>query len=381
MKVYRGNAAAARNYVEADRSRVDDYYLAEGTGLAERYVATPAGVRHGAPMDGPAYERWVAGYVVDSGVAKGRVRTDERAVRFVEVTVNGPKTWSLAAAVHPEVAAAYDAAQDRAAEQIIGWLAEHVTTRVGPSGRQVQVPVEEIESAVVRHYTSRSGDPHRHLHLQINARVWAAGQWRGLHTVGVRDSLEAINGIGHAAVMTDPMFRAALAAHGYRVNAETGEVAELVGYAGVFSARARQIEQNVDRYEVQWRSSHPGEEPGPSLRRSWDRRAWADARPDKVVPSSGAELSRRWVEELDELGLRLPTQPAPPTTARTGMLDRDAPVATAVTRLGSRRSAWNGADARGEAERLIASAWLIAESAVRQELAEDLTARIVAADR
>ena len=37
-----------------------------------------------------------------------------------------------------------------------------------------------------------------------NARVRAAGGWRGLHTVGVRDSLEAINGIGHAAVMTDP---------------------------------------------------------------------------------------------------------------------------------------------------------------------------------
>jgi len=39
--------------------------------------------------------------------------------------------------------------------------------------------VTEIEAAVVRHYTSRAGDPHRHLHLQINARVWAAGKWRG----------------------------------------------------------------------------------------------------------------------------------------------------------------------------------------------------------
>ena len=39
VKFYRGSAAAARSYVEADRSRVDDYYLAEGTGVAERYVA------------------------------------------------------------------------------------------------------------------------------------------------------------------------------------------------------------------------------------------------------------------------------------------------------------------------------------------------------
>jgi hypothetical protein len=32
----------------------------------------------------------------------GRLRKDDKAVRFVEVTVNGPKTWSLAAAIHPE---------------------------------------------------------------------------------------------------------------------------------------------------------------------------------------------------------------------------------------------------------------------------------------
>ena len=44
---------------------------------------------------------------------KGRLRNDDQAVRFVEVVVNGPKTWSLAAALHPEIAAAYDAAQDR----------------------------------------------------------------------------------------------------------------------------------------------------------------------------------------------------------------------------------------------------------------------------
>ena len=62
------------------------------------------------------------------------------------------------------------------------------------------MPVEALEAVTVRHYTSRAGDPHRHLHLQINARVFAAGKWRGLHTVGVRDSLAAINGIGHAAV-------------------------------------------------------------------------------------------------------------------------------------------------------------------------------------
>src|SRR3712207_7673279 len=43
----------------------------------------------------------------------------------------------------------------------IGWLAGHATTRIGPRGGQVQVPVEVLEAVTVRHYTSRAGDPHR----------------------------------------------------------------------------------------------------------------------------------------------------------------------------------------------------------------------------
>jgi hypothetical protein len=202
VKFYRGAPRAARAYVERDRSRADDYYLAEGSGVAMRLIATPDGARSMGGMTGEVYEQWVAGINVETMTPKGHIRTDDNALRFVEVVVNGPKTWSLAAALHPEVSAALDRAQDKAATEIVGWVAAHATTRVGPRGRQVQVPVESIEAAVIRHYTSRAGDPHRHLHLQINARVWAAGAWRGIHSVGVRDSIEAINGIGHAAVAT-----------------------------------------------------------------------------------------------------------------------------------------------------------------------------------
>jgi exodeoxyribonuclease V alpha subunit len=292
MKVYTGTAAAARHYVEADRGRADDYYLAEGAGIARRFTAAGGRVAELAPLTGDAFEGWVAGLDPDTGVARGRLRTDERAVRFVEVVVNGPKSWSLAAGLHSDIAAAYHAAQDRAATQIIGWLAQHATTRVGPAGGQVQVPLDRLDAVTVRHYTSRAGDPHRHLHLQVNARVFAVGKWRGLHTVGVRDSLNAINGIGHAAVATDPQFRAALAARGYTLDA-TGEIRQLADYVGPFSARAAQIGRNVDRYEREWTESHPGEQPGPALRRAWDARAWADDRPDKVLPQPGADLTAR----------------------------------------------------------------------------------------
>src|SRR4051794_37620172 len=149
VKFYRGPAKAARAYVERDRSRADDYYLGEGTGVAARLTATPDDVEPAGSMDGETYEHWVAGIDVDTGHKKGRVREDPNALRFLEVTVNGPKTWSLAAALHPEISAALDEAQDNAATEIVGWIAAHATTRVGPRGRQVQVPVEKIEAAVI----------------------------------------------------------------------------------------------------------------------------------------------------------------------------------------------------------------------------------------
>lgn len=50
-----------------------------------------------------------------------------------------------------------------------------------------------------------------------------------------------------------------------------------------------------------------------------------------------------------------------------------------LCRLGARRSAWNGADVRGEVEKIIASVGIVAEGTVRRELAGDLTSRTVAA--
>jgi exodeoxyribonuclease V alpha subunit len=377
VKFYRGAAKGARAYVERDRSRADDYYLGEGTGVAARLTATPDGVEHAGPMDGDTYEQWVAGVDLETGRKKGRVRSDASALRFVEVVVNGPKTWSLAAALHPEISAALDAAQDQAAVEIVGWVAGHATTRVGPRGRQVQVPVERLEAAVIRHYTSRAGDPHRHLHLQVNSRVYAAGGWRALHTVGVRDSIEAINGVGHAAVATNPQFRAVLAGHGFTLDPDTSEIRELVPYVGGFSARTAQIRRNVDRFEAAWRREHPGEEPGSRLREVWDRRAWAQARPDKVIPTDGAALVARWNSELRDLGYRDPPDAVSLTGTRPGWIDRDAAAELVVSTLGAKKSAWNTADIRGKVEVLLAQTGLLTDAAARSELAEDVTARAV----
>ena len=204
----------------------------------------------------------------------------------------------------------------------------------------------------------------------------------GLHSVGVVDSIEAINGIGHAAVACDSGFRHALATRGYTLEAESGEITQLTPYAGAFSARAAQITRNIDRYEAQWRGDHLGQEPRPALRRSWDRRAWADARPDKVVPKNGAQLSQRWREELGDLGFVPPPSPGPVAEnlgTPIGRINRVAVVDLALIRLGARRSSWNAADLRGEVERIVASVDVVTMATVRGELVEDLTDRAIKA--
>ena len=55
-----------------------------------------------------------------TGAVKGRLRDDTYALRLVEVVIDGPKSWSLAASLDPDIATAYEAAMDRAAGEVIG---------------------------------------------------------------------------------------------------------------------------------------------------------------------------------------------------------------------------------------------------------------------
>ena len=325
-------------------------------------------------MDGETYEQWVAGIDTETGSPKGRLRDDANALRFVEVTINGPEDLVAGRGAASGDLGGAGRRPGQGRRRDVGWVAQHATTRVGPRDRQVQVPVEQIEAAVIRHYTSRAGDPHRHLHLQINARVWAAGGWRGIHSVGIRDTIEAINGIGHAAVATDPQFRSVLAAHGLTLDPETSEIRELAPFVGAFSARAAQIRRNVDRYEAYWRREHPGEEPGPRLREAWDRRAWAEARPDKVVPTDGRSS---WPAGTASCATSATATRPTRGVGRPGRawINRDAAAELVVSSLGAKRSAWNTADIRGKTEVLLAQTYLLAEPAARAELAEDITAR------
>ena len=105
------------------------------------------------------------------------------------------------------------------------------------------------------------------------------------------------------------------------------------------SARAAQIAANIARHQRDWTRTHPGEHPGPALRRAWEARAWADGRPDKVYPRSGEELEDRSRAVLAGLGCRDPAQPVALTPTPIGGLDRDGAVDRVLARLAAARSA------------------------------------------
>ncbi|WP_180342536.1 relaxase domain-containing protein [Auritidibacter ignavus] len=163
---FRGTGADARRYVEADRSRADDYYLGAGTTVAEFAALDGAGnVTAELGLDPETYAGWVDWVNPVTAESMGRPRLPGEArqgsPRFMEMVVTSPKSLSIATALHPVVSEALDQAQQDALSVIRRWLAQHSVTRVGPRGRQEVVPIEHMQVVGITHRTSRAGDPHR----------------------------------------------------------------------------------------------------------------------------------------------------------------------------------------------------------------------------
>lgn len=63
----------------------------------------------------------------------------------------------------------------------------------------------------IRHKTSRAGDPHRHIHMQIGTRIFAAGKWRALDTAALFKQQGAIRAMGTAVIAAHPRLAQTLA--------------------------------------------------------------------------------------------------------------------------------------------------------------------------
>jgi hypothetical protein len=306
--LFRGTGSAACRYLESDRSRADDYYLEHGTTLATFTVTDGSGeVRATAELNAESYSGWVDWIDPLSGTSMGKPRlcgeagtTNHGSPRFAEMGVNAPKSLSVAAALHPDVSDALDAAQADAVVEIRRFLALHSVTRVGPRGRQEVVPVERLQTVAVVHRTSRAGDPHRHVHFQIGTRVWAAGKWRGLDTAALFKQQGAIRALGTSVLAAHPALADALDRHGLTLDPVTGEVTELEAFNNVMSKRGAQVEKNLVELETAWEQAHPGQEPGPVVHARMVATAWAKDRPQKR-PSTLAHEDG-WRTELAEAG-------------------------------------------------------------------------------
>lgn len=358
---YRGTGASARAYLEADHSHADEYYLENGETVAQWTALDGTGaVRAESLLDGDTYQAWVDWRDPLTGEERGKPRDETRITetgevverpaspRFAEMTVNCDKSLSVAAALVPEVSAALDAAQADAAAAMGAYLARNSVTRVGKRGAQEFVPVERFEQVAVVHRTSRAGDPHRHIHVQWNSRVFADGHWRSLHTAATLKQQGALRGIAEAVINSHPQLRAALRAAGLTFDASTGAVTELAAHADLMSKRARQVQENVTKLEREWREQNPGREPFPGLLREWDQQAWALDRPQKVHDVGRAE--ERWMSELRDAGLPTSRFRGGKGDGRVSLVDVDRAEVTrrAVATLEESKSAWSLADLQGQ---------------------------------
>ncbi|MDN6485861.1 MAG: relaxase domain-containing protein, partial [Bifidobacterium mongoliense] len=303
--LFRGSGAAARRYVDADRSGADEYYLGADDAVAESAAIDGTGeVAAARSLSADEYEGWVDWINPESGESMGTPR--QAGVRskgsplFAEMTINAPKSLSVAAALHPEVSAALDAAQQDALAEIRRWLGQHSVTRVGPRDAREVVPVEQMQVVGIRHKSSRAGDPHRHIHMQIGARVWAAGKWRALDTAALFTQQGAIRALGTAVIAAHPELAEALNRHGLTLDPVSGEVVELEPFNAVMSKRSAQIRRNLDRLETEWETVHPGEELGPVMTARLQGIAWSHQRPGKKP----ADLKNEqwWQQELEDAG-------------------------------------------------------------------------------
>jgi hypothetical protein len=303
--LFRGSGAAARRYVEADRSRADEYYLDADDAVAEHAAIDGKGeVTAARRLTADEYEAWVDWINPETGESMGTPRKPGDGRRgsplFAEMVINAPKSLSVAAALHPDVSAALDHAQQDALAEIRRWLGQHTVTRVGPRDAREVVSVERMQVVGIGHKTSRAGDPHRHIHMQIGARVWAAGKWRALDTAALFKQQGAIRALGAAVIAAHPGLAETLNRCGLTLDPVSGEVAELEPFNAVMSKRSAQIRRNLDRLEAEWRAAHPGETLGPVMTARLQGIAWAHQRPGKRP----ADLKNEawWARELADAG-------------------------------------------------------------------------------
>ncbi len=375
-----GAAGMVRYLSTCGHSRADEYLSEHGHALVTWRGIGADGRLVERELDPDQFGGLLAGMDPDTGESRWAQQVDPEHVAAVDFLVNGPKEWSILAVLDPGVRAALLRGQVSAERAVLRYLWENGTVQVKRGGRVVRVPVERIEIASVQHFSSRAGDPHFHRHMEISARVWAAGKWRALDTLGARNLNVTVQAIFQREQLRE--LRPVVEGLGYRLD-EAGQIRSLRPVVEAMSRRSAQLQRNLARIEAEWRTKHPGKEPTARLARLWDVQAWEQQRPYKaeagVLDDELTVWAARIAEVMADHGITLPTQPATDLGGRVSVavLDRDGVAAEIVEAQGLKRSAWSRADLEAAAI-LTVEGRVHGDTAALDEAAADVAARALA---
>lgn len=375
-----GAAGMVRYLSTCGHSRADEYLSEHGQALVTWRGIGADGKLVERELDADQFARFMAGFDPDTGESRWAQRVEPEHVAVVDFLVNGPKEWSILAVLDPDVRAALLRGQVDAERAVLRYLWENGTVQVKQAGRVVRVPVERIEIASVQHFSSRAADPHFHRHMEISARVWAAGKWRALDSLGARNLNVAVQAIFQREQLR--AVRPVLEGLGYQLD-ENGQIRMLRPAVEAMSRRSAQLERNLARIEAKWRTEHPGKEPTARLAKLWDVQAWEQQRPYKaeagVLDDELAVWAGRIREVIAEHHIRLPEPTLVPLDGRVSVarLGRDALAAEIVEAQGLKRSAWSRADLEAAAI-LAVEGRVHGDPAAVDEAAADVAARALA---
>lgn len=322
---------------------------------------------------------WVDGLDPLTGERRGRDLESPVADLILDATINAPKSFSIAAMLDPDLAAAYEDLQDRLRDRIIKLWQSELNGRRGKGG-PIRENLARIEVVELRHERSRSLDPHKHRHLWLNVKVQGQdGKWSNIDTRVALRFQNVINAEGDLASRTDPTWIGALAAKGFSFN-EDGEIAQLHHLVRPLSKRSAQIEANKVARVGWWKHQHPGEEPSHNVLSQIDHRAWAVGRPNKpgqFNEDNWAELVRGELFAADPT-LSMQRSPAQLPYFAVQDLDLELLAAKAVVDADARSTGSGGRfsimDVRAGALRAIAATGVVADRDELAKLADEVVA-------
>lgn len=354
--------------------------LGYGGGAAvTRFVATNDAI-HTDALTVDALRRWISGEDPASGEPRGRKMHSPNADLMLDGTINFPKSYSIATIIDPEIAAEFQALQDRLRDRIISAWQRQLNARRGAGGR-IREDIARLEVVELQHRRSRALDPHVHRHLWLSIKVQGEdGLWSNVDSRVAMKLHTVVNAEGELASRTDPQWLTALAARGYTLNAD-GEIAQLAAAVRPFSRRSNQIEANRLSLIAAWRNDHPDIEPGPEELHHIDERAWAMGRPNKPARLDEEEWAARVRHELAGIDPTLLCRSTPvcPPAVSIGEVDRVQLAGMALVDADDRSVSSSGRfspwDLRAGAIRAVAQSGVIADRTILDELIDDVAAR------